>query len=168
MNNKTLELFHHGIIGQKWGLRRFQPYPKSHTGDGKYIGSEKKQKKLVKELDKIGRKERKKGMYLYKKRRKIIEDPGIVNLVKNDVNLMKATQKYSDTIGTFSSPYKDVQSTRDKQIHHAEKLAKQILGSYSDVLIEDAMNSFDKGPAKRVLADILKTVSDEIIYKNNA
>ncbi len=30
-------LQHHGIKGQRWGIRRFQPYPKGHTG-GKEVG----------------------------------------------------------------------------------------------------------------------------------
>ena len=32
------DLYHHGILGQKWGLRRFQPYPKGYNGPGKTIG----------------------------------------------------------------------------------------------------------------------------------
>lgn len=32
-----LELYHHGIKGQRWGIRRFQQYPKGYTGDGKFI-----------------------------------------------------------------------------------------------------------------------------------
>lgn len=37
-NDFTQYLCHYGIAGMKWGIRRFQPYPKDYNGGGKVVG----------------------------------------------------------------------------------------------------------------------------------
>ena len=44
MNNK---LEHHGILGMKWGVRRYQPYPKGKGPKGRFVGRKPAPKKLT-------------------------------------------------------------------------------------------------------------------------
>ena len=53
----TSELYHHGILGQKWGVRRFQNKDGTLTAEGRkrYSSSEERKKLAIKLTDEYGR-----------------------------------------------------------------------------------------------------------------
>lgn len=63
-------LAHHGILGMKWGIRRYQPYPKGYKGDGKEVGDAAKGKSDSK---KLSRKERKAEVERVRKQQENLE-----------------------------------------------------------------------------------------------
>ena len=112
------EITHYGVLGMKWGIRRYQPY--SYTGgSGKEVGEAKKlaklsgkSEKLKKKIDKMEKKRTNrfaiatnsryrgrigdKQQKLIKKKAKIDRKIKSMPIIKNDKKVASAARQYMD------------------------------------------------------------------------
>lgn len=115
-------LQHHGILGQRWGVRRFQPYPKGHKG-GKEIGKAAKAERITRratrKLSRIDRKvsgeQRQANKYYDKAIRKSTSLFGSQRKVSAAVNRASASQQKAYRLESKGVKYyKKVQRKMDR------------------------------------------------------
>lgn len=96
---------HHGVLGQKWGVRRFQPYPDGYHGEGKFVGEDSKGNKITKKQYKKNKKELRKDVKNYS----LATDYSGAILYKKDDRIAKKNAKAK----TYSQKMK-VENAREK------------------------------------------------------
>lgn len=100
------ELNHHGVLGMKWYVRRYQKYPAGYSGDGVYIGPDGSPRKpTFKE-----RRERRK----FNKLQNVIDNATVTAVINGDKRMMKALKPTMDS------------STFDRHMHELSKNGAQI------------------------------------------
>ena len=133
------ELYHHGIKGQKWGVRRYQNKDGTLTDAGK-----KRQAKEIKNLNRV-------GTFVQNSAR---TQTSIKNMAKNYKQKLDSTtnaaERYelSNAIYNLNSQYSSSVKFEVKNLKKYKKIEDKIMKKYGNMPIEDLIKSNDKLTAK--------------------
>ena len=133
------ELYHHGIKGQKWGVRRYQNKDGSLTPTGK-----KRQAEEIKNLNRV-------GTYV---RNATKTQTTIRNMAKNYKEKLDSTKNAEarialyDALSVLDSDYSSSVKFEVKNLKKYKKLENKIMKKYGNISIEDLIKANDNLTAK--------------------
>lgn len=150
-NEDTNEMYHHGVKGQKWGIRRYQNKDGSLTPEGKKRLSKEYQNYIGKAHKEIDSKEQQRYAKAYGK---------AVDEMNNGL-LTKYNSDYAKKLGTKAKNHDYLND--EKYNKGIEKILDELTTKhYSDELVRDIKNSKYYKKAKELCYEYDMTSFDEL------
>lgn len=126
MDDENKDIMHYGVLGMKWGIRRYQPYPKGKSG--RFLGKTRKTKKAK--------------PVKAKARAKAMTDDEL----KDTVHRLQLEKRYVDLTAVQKSRGQKI--VEDLMYSTAEKAAKAYVDELIKKGIGDPKSSSKSGPEK--------------------
>lgn len=127
MTDENQELKHYGVLGMKWGIRRYQPYPDGKKG--RFLGKKRKAKKTKASSQKA--------------KAKAMSDEEL----KATVHRLQLEQRYVDL--TRAKKSRGQKIVEDLMYSSAEKAAKAYIDELIKKGIGDPKSSSKSGPDEK-------------------
>ena len=141
------ELTHYGVLGMKWGIRRYQPY--SYTGgQGKEVGEAKKRAKIANKRERMVRKSEKLSKKIAKldkrSRNKILySNKSRIKFVDKERKLQVKKNKLQDKINKIDQEEFKKPKASEIDINEFADMYVKIANKYSKDKSDD---SFEENP----------------------
>lgn len=136
----TTEIKHHGVIGMKWGIRRYQPYPSGKSG--RYVGPRVKKNTPTHKLSNKKNPKQQNQATPESKPKKTMKEMSD-NELRNVINRLQMEKQYSQLTA--------VQKSRGKKMvdEILDRVVKDVASSYLSKQLKIALDLQDDPKKKK-------------------